>query len=91
MSGKLCVGEPLNNIGAARIDESRAFCEGLAYRMSGTVLTRPIADNPHLIVDSPDHVAWDNGWGKADNAAGGALPTDEGRCCAVDRGLVIAA
>ena len=91
MAGKLCIGVPANNIGAGRIGESRAFCEGLAFRMASTAILAPKTDNPHLIVDSPDHVAWDEGWDKAEAAAGGALPTDEGRCCAIDRAAVIAA
>ena len=90
MAGKLCIGVPANNIGAGRIGESRAFCEGLAFRMSGTAVGQPITGNPHES-GSPDSRAWDAGWIEADAAAGGTLPITDGPCCAVDRAAVIAA
>ena len=70
MSGKLCTGIPENNSGAARINQSKSFCDGVFYRSRGVALARPITDNPHP-VGSPNADSWDAGWTAADDAAGG--------------------
>jgi len=53
MSGKLCTGAPENNIGAGRLSQSKAFCEGRKANNDGDL----IGTNPH-VVDSPDSDAW---------------------------------
>jgi hypothetical protein len=68
MSGQLDFGTTLNNAGAARIGEAKAFSEGIYYRAGGTLAGRPLTDNPHP-VGSPDHDAWDRGWAVADDVA----------------------
>lgn len=78
--GKFCYGEPTNNAGAARLSQSNAFCEGLAYRASGTALGAPITDNPH-ISGSPDADAWDAGWNVGNDSTGTVSREDAG-CCA---------
>ena len=82
MSGKLDVGAPVNNIGAARIHESSSFCDGIAFRQGGTLVGRPFADNPHPIT-SPDGLAWARGWIVADDASPGALDPLLSPACAV--------
>lgn len=72
MAGKLCFGSTYNNAGAARIQDSKAFCEGAAYRATDTALNAPITDNPHES-GSEAADAWDAGWTAADGAAGGEL------------------
>lgn len=90
MSGKLCVGQPVNNVGAGRISQSRALCEGADYRLQGTALAFPDSDNPHP-VGSPDYEAWNNGWTKVNINAGTTIPVDELKCCAIDRAQVVTA
>ena len=70
MPGKLCTGQSENNIGPARLSQSKAFCEGRTTNFNGGV----IGDNPHP-VGSPDHDAWDRGFADATPA----IDT----CCAV--------
>jgi len=72
MSGKLCFGIPYNNAGAGHLRSSKAFCEALNYRASGTALQRPKADNPHA--DGSDaNASWDLGWDIANTSAGGSV------------------
>lgn len=68
MSGQLDFGIVLNNAGASRIDEARAFSEGIYFRAGGTLLGRPVTDNPHPVI-SPDGLAWIRGWTVADDVA----------------------
>ena len=81
MAGTLCTGQPENNIGAGRLSQSKAYCEGMAYRASGTLIAKPITDNPH-VVGSPDRDAWDRGWTTADDASGGNISKADLGCCA---------
>jgi len=81
MPGKLCVGEPINNAGAGHLSASKAYCEGMAYRASGTLIQRPFASNPH-VQNSPDWNAWDYGWTKANDNAGGQISKADRGCCA---------
>jgi len=46
MPGKQCTGSAYNNAGHFR--DSIAYCEGIAYRASGTALSKPITANPHV-------------------------------------------
>ena len=68
MSGQLDFGTTFNNAGAARMSQATAFSEGIYFRAGGTLLGRPLTDNPHP-VGSPDHDAWDRGWAVADDVA----------------------
>ena len=72
MTGQLDFGTTFNNAGAARIDSSRAFSEGIYYRAGDTAANRPITDNPHE-VGNENHDAWDRGWQVADDASPGAI------------------
>ena len=81
MPGKLCTGAPSNNIGAGRLSQSKSYCEGMAYRASGTAIAAPKTDNPH-VAGSPDAVAWDLGWDLADTNTGGNISKADRGCCA---------
>ena len=77
MSGKMCTGAITGN--AALPHQSIAFCEGVAYRASGTAAAKPITGNPHDTDGSEAETAWDAGWTAADDEAGSSL---SGTCCA---------
>ena len=81
MPGKLCFGKVTNNAGAGMLRESKAYCEGMAYRASGTAVAKPITDNPH-VADSEAGIAWDTGWSTADNNVGSTVPATSLGCCA---------
>lgn len=82
MAGKLCFGEQLANAGAGRIDQSKSFCEGMAYRATGTLLGAPKTGNPH-VPGAPDAIAWDLGWDFAETGKSASVPLDtSGTCCA---------
>ena len=81
MPGRLCTGQPENNIGAGRLSQSKAYCEGMAYRASGTFAAKPVTDNPH-VPGSPDAGSWDLGWIVADDASGGNVSKADLGCCA---------
>ena len=81
MAGKLCNGRLTNNMGAARLSGSKAFCEGILYRSGGTGIARPISDNPHED-GAEDSDAWDTGWDIANDAAGGSITKTAYGCCA---------
>jgi hypothetical protein len=89
MSGKLCTGEPTNNAGAGLLSQSKAFCEGLAWRAQGTALAYPITDNPFL-AGSPDGDAWDSGWTVTNGAAASTVDPDAAPCCAVPLNTILA-
>lgn len=72
MSGQLDFGTTLNNAGAARIGQAKAFDEGLQHRAASTAAGAPLTDNPHE-VGSEEHDAWDRGWQVADDASPGAI------------------
>lgn len=79
MAGKLCTGSAQNNIGAAHLRSSKAYCEGIAYRAQGTAIAFPITGNPHDGTGSEAETAWDAGWTVANAAAPGALGISA--CC----------
>ena len=79
MPGRICIGEATGS--KPRLASSRAFCEGMAYRASGTLVQRPFSDNPH-VQSSEDWNAWDNGWTLADDATGGNISKADLGCCA---------
>jgi hypothetical protein len=73
MPGKLCQGGKRNNIGAGRLSGSKAYCEGMSYRASGSAAAKPKTDNPHE-QNSEDAIAWNNGWDLATaNVGGGSM------------------
>ena len=59
--------------------EAKAFCDGMAYRLSGTAAGKPKANNPYKVApystttDAQIIAAWDNGWDSADANNPGAL------------------
>jgi len=81
MPGKLCNGRESNNAGAGRLSQSKAYCEGMAYRASGTGIAKPITDNPH-VDGSPDGVSWATGWTVAEAGVGGNVSKADLGCCA---------
>ncbi len=84
---KPCTGGETNN--ADLIKESRAFCEGLQYRASGSQAARPFSDNPHP-VGSYASEAWGDGWFVAAGSSGGTIPASEAPCCAVPHNVILA-
>lgn len=80
MAGKLCFGSEYNNAGAGQLKDSKAFCEGMAYRASDTAILAPKADNPHPAA-SEAALAWNLGWDFA-TANVGTVPDTSGTCCA---------
>lgn len=81
MPGKLCQGGKRNNIGAGRLSGSKAYCEGMSYRASGTAIAKPKTDNPHA-QGSEDSIAWNNGWDLAQVNVGGNISKADLGCCA---------
>ena len=86
MPGKLCTG--VSTQYGYLPKESRAFSEGLYYRHGGTLLGRPVTDNPHVATSSAG-VAWIAGWTVADDAAVGAITASNAPCVAVPSGNVV--
>jgi len=79
MPGKLCTGKNENS--AFNPNQSRVYCEGMAYRASGTAAAKPLTDNPH-VAGSAAAVTWDRGWTLANSAAGGNVAKSDLGCCA---------
>ena len=90
MAGKLCFGSVYNNCGPAHISDSRAYCKAIDFRVSGTALERPKANNP-FIAGSSEAIAWDHGWDKANASAGGTMDVSDAPCCAINPVKVVAA
>ena len=86
MSGKLCDG---NTLGKGVVKWSKAYCEGMTYRQSGTAAAKPKTNNPHATT-SEAHTAWDSGWDVADAAAGSTISVANAGCCAL-RGASVSA
>ena len=80
MAGKICDG---NDASLGEIRNSRAYCEGMAYRASGTGAGNPISDNPYDGTGTEEEAAWDAGWNAAAGAAGGNLDINDMGCCSV--------
>jgi len=85
MSGKLCTGFKTNN--SFRLRDSKAYCEGLEYRIGGTWAERPDTDNPHPIYSSA-YWSWEIGWLHADGLAGSSMPASMAPCCAVPQNII---
>jgi len=79
MAGQMCSGHELKN-GDPR--ESKAYCEGMFHRSTGTALAAPITDNPHVL-GSDAFTAWAAGWTVADDAAGDVIAVADQGCCSV--------
>ena len=79
MPGKQCSGQKDNNAGNVR--NSKAYCEGIIYRASGTGVAKPKEDDPH-VAGSEASDAWLRGWNVADTSAGGEVQEDWLGCCA---------
>ena len=77
MPGQLCTGTTIKN---GTIRDSKAFCEGMAYRTTGSAVAAPKANNPHA-AGSDAAIAWDNGWDIADAAGGSTI--GDAFCCAL--------
>ena len=86
MPGKLCTG--VSTQYGFLPKESKAFSEGLYYRHGGTLLGRPVTDNPHA-ASSSANAAWTAGWTVADDAAVGAITASNAPCVAVPAGNVV--
>lgn len=80
MPGKICDG---NDASLNEIRNSKAYCEGMAYRAGGTAAGRPLTGNPYDGDGSEAETAWDAGWAVADGAAGGTLTKTQMGCCSV--------
>jgi len=86
MAGQLCWGVAIKSSDKR---DTKAYCEGMAYRASDTALNAPITDNPHE-AGSSAAVGWDAGWDIADGAAGSTISNLEAGCCAM-RGAAVSA
>ena len=62
---------------------SRAFCDGMAHRASGTALAKPITDNPEDGLGTDYEASWDAGWTEAHAVAGGSFTSATAKCCAL--------
>jgi hypothetical protein len=85
----LCAGQKTDAPKNGVAKNSKAFCEGMAYRASATVLSVPVTDNPHS-ADSDAGIAWIAGWDVSDNAAGGLIGKSDIGCCAMG-GIIVPA
>ena len=83
MAGNICTGTNSNNSGIGNLRSSMAYCEGMTYRASGTLIGKPITGNPHDGLGSEAETAWDAGWAVAEAAKGGAITIANQGCCAV--------
>ena len=87
MPGKLCTG--VSTQMGFLPKESRAFSEGLLYRASGTLLGKPVTDNPHVSTTSAG-AAWIAGWTVSDTAApAGTVSQSSAPCVAVPTNTVV--
>jgi len=77
----MCDGSSLKNANSVN---SKAYCEGMAYRTTGLQPDVPITDNPHA-AGSDAANAWDKGWTVADAHSGdaGGIKASAAGCCAV--------
>lgn len=79
MAGKKCNG--VDSYSAVKVQNSKAFCEGMAYRASDTALNAPVTDNPHE-AGSEAATCWAAGWDVAALSAGGNISKADLGCCA---------
>lgn len=63
-------------------ENAQAFCEGMAFRTTGTEITAPITANPFAADPEGElELAWEEGWNSANNAAGGTIPSQVAQNC----------
>lgn len=87
MAGKMCTGAVTNN--SYMLKETKAFSEGLYYRAGGTLLGKPVTDNPHVATTSAG-VAWIAGWTVADDVApAGTITASNAPCVAIPTNVVV--
>lgn len=88
MAGQICAGstQPIKN---GVLKNSKAFCEGMAYRAAGTAIAQPKTDNPHAS-GSDAAVSWEDGWDVAAAAAGSVISKANAACCAMS-GVAVSA
>lgn len=80
MAGKLYDGRDVTTPKNGVKKNTKAYCEGMSYRATGTAVQAPKVNNPHL-AGSEAATAWDAGWDTADNNAGGTISkADAGPC-----------
>ena len=84
MTGKMYNGVVGFSTADPRI--SRAYCEGMGYRASGTLIGKPKVDNPHAS-SSEDAQAWDAGWDVAEANSAGTISAAAMAPCAVNPGV----
>ena len=65
-------GQEYANAGAGRLQDCKAFGEGVMYRAAGTAAAQPKTDNPHL-ANSATALAWNLGWDLAQANTGGII------------------
>ena len=86
MAGKMCSGVTAQN--GYLLKETKAFSEGVYYRAGGTLLGRPVTDNPHVATSSAG-VAWIAGWTVSDDVApAGTITASDAPCVAVPTNVV---
>jgi len=78
MAGEQFDGNTVRNF---KPNDSKAYCDGMAYRASGSALGKPITGNPEDGLGSDYEAAWDAGWAAADAQAAGTISIDEAGCC----------
>jgi hypothetical protein len=87
MPGKLCTG--VSTQYGFLPKESKAFSEGVYYRAGGTLLGRPVTDNPHP-ASSSANAAWTAGWTVSDAVApSGTITASNAPCVAVPTNVVV--
>lgn len=79
IAGQLCSGHTLKN---GLVRDSKAYCEGMAYRASGIGTDVPVTDNPHQ-TGSDAWAAWLAGWNAADAYSDGVMPVNAMGCCSI--------
>jgi len=85
MPGKLRITHRAGTVHAHLPKAARAFCEGMAFRMTAGPTLAPQEDNPYPADPMAEEAAaWDDGWihaelgeGDALDPLGCALPPDE--------------
>lgn len=73
------------------VQESKAYAQGVEYRLGDTELARPKSDNPYDINERPvEHAAWNNGWDAVNGRATQPLRREDVGCAAGE-GVIVKA
>ena len=95
--GKQCTGAVTGN--AALFNQSKSFCEGLAFRATGNALQAPTSANPHIEHDASGNeltpynegaVAWAAGYAVGQAAIGTTVDPADAPCCSVPTNVIVA-